>query len=42
MESSSQANCIHLSSAAFEQMQVEGSALPLVPRGKIDIKGKGK
>ena len=42
MESSSEANKIHFSRAAYEELQRENSLLPVVSRGFIDVKGKGK
>ena len=41
MESSSEAERIHLSDAAFAELQAEKTKLVLEARGKIDVKGKG-
>ena len=42
MESSSQANKVHASGAAYEELQREGSKLTLTSRGIIEVKGKGE
>lgn len=41
MESSSEANKIHLSDAAYEELVQESSKLSCTSRGVIDVKGKG-
>ncbi len=42
MESSSEANRLHASSAAYEELQKEGTKLSIQSRGIIEVKGKGE
>ena len=42
MESNSKKNRIHCSKASAQLLQKEGCTLPLVARGNIKVKGKGK
>jgi hypothetical protein len=42
MESSSEANKVHASAAAYEELQKEGNKLSIQSRGVIEVKGKGE